>query len=93
MGTTDNQILCDAPLLRKKQINNGLTVLLPDDSTMKATHDGTLNMPSFPTKEIIAFTFPSITKSLLSILAMCNEGVDARFMEKEVHVTCKGSII
>ena len=34
-GTTVNHTMCDAPLLDKIQIKN---VLIPDDSTTKATH-------------------------------------------------------
>ena len=79
--------MSDARFLDKIQINNGSIVLLLDDSMMKATHVGTLNMPSLQTKTT------TTAKSLLSLSATCDDGNEERFMRKEVHDTCKGVII
>ena len=68
-------------------------MLLPDDSTMKATCVGTLNIDSLPIKARIARMFPAINKSLLSILATFDEGGEVRFIKKEFYITCKGSIV
>ena len=62
VGTTENCTMCDTFLLSKRQINNGPTVLPPDNSTMKATNVGTLIMLSLPTKASTAYEFPTSTK-------------------------------
>ena len=73
-------------------MNNGPTVLLPNNSTMKATHVGTLSMSSLLTKEIMSCALPTATKLLLSAWDVCDEGGEAIFMKKEVNVTHKGAI-
>ena len=73
-GTTGNYIAMDVPLQNEKQISNGPIVALPDDTTMQATHLGTLNIPQLPLKAKIAYKFPSIKKSLVSISDLCNKG-------------------
>ena len=67
--TTGNYTMCDVPLLSKRQINNGPTMLLPDDSDMKAKNFSTLKIPSLLTKARIACALPTITKSLLPTLS------------------------
>lgn len=54
---------------------------------------GTLNTLSLLVKERRAYTFPTINKSLLSAPETCDEGDEARFMQKKVHVTCEGKLI
>ena len=81
-GTTGNHAMCDVPLLNKRQIKNGPTVLLPDDITMKATHVEILSMLSVPNKDAMSCTFPAANKSLLSTSAVCDEGGEARLMNK-----------
>ena len=85
--------MCDTPLPNKKHINNGPTVLLIDDSTMRSTHVGTLMTPSLLAKARISYMLPTITKSLLSVSAICDEGVEVIFMNKEVRIICKGNLI
>ena len=60
---------------------------------MRYTRADTINTPSIPAKERIAYKLPSITKSFLSMLATFDEGGKARFMKKGIHVTCKGKLI
>ena len=91
--TKDNYTMRDTPLLRKSQINNGPTMLLPDDSDMKTKHFITLKIPSLLTKARIAYALPTITKSLLSTSSTWNKGGEERFMEKEVYTSHKGIII
>ena len=82
-GTTGNYLAMNVPLQNEKPINNGPIVALPDDSTMQATHSGTLNIPQLPIKAKIAYKFPSIQKSLISISDLCNEGGSAWFTKKK----------
>ena len=74
-------------------MSNGLTVLLSNDSAMKATHSVFLNTESLPAEGIIIRMFPAITKSLLHASAVCIEGGKATLMNKEVHVACKSNIV
>ena len=41
----------------------------------------------------MSYTLPVMNKSLLLISAKCDEGGEARFMKKEVYITCEDSII
>ena len=81
----------DVPLQNEKQISNGPIVALPDDTTMQATHSGILNIPQLPLKAKIAYKFPSIKKSLVSISDLCNEGGSATFTKHNVYIyyNCK----
>ena len=65
-GTTGNYLAMTVPLQNEKPINNEPIVASSDDSTMQATHSGTLKIPQLPIKAKIACKFPSITKSLTS---------------------------
>ena len=60
---------------------------------MKATHVGILNMPSLPAKAIIDVMFSTIEKSLLPILAMCDEGDESKFMKKEFYISHEDNVI
>ena len=77
--------------MNKKQTCNGI-VLLTDESAMKATHVGTLRMPSLLIKARIDCMFSTITKSLASTSAACDERGESIFMKK-IHITYKGRII
>ena len=82
-----------APLTHQKPINNGPIVILPNDNTMQATHSGILNLPYLPYKAKVAYKFPQISKSLLSMSALCDEGGSATFHKHSVHMWCNNKII
>ena len=73
-GTTGNYIAMDVPLQDEKQISNGPIVALPDNTTIQATYSGILTIPQLPLKAKIAYKFPNIKKSLISISNLCNKG-------------------
>ena len=92
-GTTGNYIAMDVPLQNEKPISKGPIVALPNNTTMQATHTGTLNIPQLPLKAKIACKFPSIKKSLISISDLCNEGGSATFTKHNVCIYFNGKII
>ena len=85
-STTGNHTMRYAPLLNKKQMNNGITVPLTDNSAMRAIHIGTLNMLLLPAKSRIHFTLPNIAKLLLPIPVVRDEGAEERLMKKEFYI-------
>ena len=93
VGTIGNCIMRDDPFPSKRKTNNGPIVLLPDDSGMKATNIGTLSIPSLLTKGRTACTLHGVNKYLLQMSATYDEGGEVRFMKKEVHASCKGTIV
>ena len=85
-GTTGHYVTKEAPLLNAKPTTPGPTVILPDNTTITATHEGMLDLPALPTKARIAHVFPTLGKSLLSIASICDAGGTAIFSKKEVTI-------
>ena len=83
----------EVPLENEKAIIQGPTILLPNDSSVTATHVGILVIPQFPAKAKIAYKFPNIKKSLISISAIYNEGGSTVFNNNNVLIIYKGKII
>ena len=83
----------DMPLIDEHPISNGPTVMLPNGNTISATHAGTLDLPHLSTETKLAYKFPHIQKSLLSLSAICNEGGVAIFSKHNMHIIKNGKII
>ena len=92
-GTTGNYLTMTVSLQNEKPINNGPIVALPDDSTMQATHSGTLKIPQLLMKAKIACKFPSMKKLLISMSDLCDEGGSAVFTKQKIHIYFNGKII
>ena len=56
-GTNSNYIDMSVSLQDENPISNGLIVALPDNTTMQATHSGTLNIPELLLKAKIVYKF------------------------------------
>ena len=83
----------DRPLINEHAISNGPTVIMPNGDLIIATHAGTLNLPTISNKAKLAYKFPHIQKSLLSLSAICNEGGTAIFNKHEMYITKNRKII
>ena len=83
----------DMPLIDEHPISNGPTVMLPNGNTISATHAGTLDLLHLSTETKLAYKFPHIQKSLLSLSAICNEGGVAIFSKHHMHIIKNGKII
>ena len=67
--------------------------MLPDNSTITATHVGILTISQFLSKVRIAYKFPNIKKSLISNSAICNDDGSAVFNKDNIFIIYKGKII
>ena len=50
-GASVNYLYVQEPVLNKVLIDDGATVILPDDNTIKACYKGTLDILSLPLKQ------------------------------------------
>ena len=85
-GATGNYLNTEAPLLNTKRTTNGPTVILLEDTTIYATHEGTLDFPTLPLEARIAHVFPTLRKSLLSVTSIYVAGGTTIFESKEVNI-------
>ena len=92
-GTNSNYIDMSVSLQDENPISNGLIVALPDNTTMQATHSGTLNISQLLLKAKIAYKFPSSKKSLISISDLCNEEGLSTFTKYKVYIYYNHKII
>ena len=90
--TTGNYVTKEAPLLNVKPTLSGPTVILTDNTTITATHEGMLDLYALPTKARISHVFLTLGKSLLSIVSFCNACGTATFAAKEVTVHFDGKL-
>ena len=90
--TTRNYLSTEAPLLNVKPTTTGPKVILPENTTITATHEGILDLPTLPTKAKIVHVFPTLVKAILSIASMRDAGGTATFAAKEVTVNFNGKI-
>ena len=56
---TGNYLHAKAPILNKIQIKNGPTMILPDDTAIKAFHKGILDLPPSPQSKSMLCIPPS----------------------------------
>ena len=83
----------DVPLNNEEPIQDGPTVQLPDNSTIAATYKGNLQLPKLPKASTVAYKFPNIRKSLLTMCDICDQGGTAIFNKHEMHATLNGKVI
>jgi hypothetical protein len=66
---------------------NGVSVLLPDGGTMRATHTAELPIPALPYAARQAHLFPALSSgALLSIGQLCGHGCQAVFNASTVNI-------
>jgi hypothetical protein len=66
---------------------NGVSVLLPDGGTMRATHTAELPIPALPYAARQAHLFPALSSgALLSIGQLCDHGCQAVFNASTVNI-------
>ena len=92
-GTAGNYVSLQVPLDNECKIQHGLTVQLPDNSVIASTHKGNLQLPNLPASSTIAYKFPNIQKSLLSMCDICDKGGTAVFSKNDMHAILDGQVI
>jgi hypothetical protein len=93
-GRTGHFLQADSPCLNKTPISNGLRVLLPDGSTIQATHTTLLDMPNFPIAARQAHIFPQLKhNALISISQFCDYGCTALFTSTDVQILANSTTI
>jgi hypothetical protein len=59
---------------------------MPNGATVIATHKGLLNFPQLPPSARIAYVFPDLQNSLLSIGMLCDHGLIAQYDQNNVTI-------
>ena len=93
-GATGHFITSSAPYHNKRVAQPGISVLLPDGSTLQSTHPASLHLPQLPANACQAHIFPHLASgSLISIGQLCNHGCKAVFDATTVTITHHNEII
>lgn len=77
---------CTTLLEDVEPCNDGPTVLLPDNSSIKATHRGVLRMDGLPLSARKAWVFPDLARSLISVATLADAGLSITFDAYKVEV-------
>jgi hypothetical protein len=93
-GCTGHFLQVDSPCLNKTPTSNGLRVLLPDGSTIQATHTALLDMPDLPIAARQGHIFPQLKhNALISISQFCDHGCTALFTSTDVQILVNSTTI
>jgi hypothetical protein len=93
-GCTGHYIHIDTPHLNRQPASPGISVLLPDGTTITSTHTATLDLPHLPATACVAHIFPALSSgSLLSIGLLCDHGCTATFHPDTVDISLDGATI
>ena len=86
-GCTGHYLMTNAPTTNSQPTTEGITVQLPDGSTMVSTHTAYLPL-NLPPEACVAHLFPALTTaSLISIGLLCDYGCEAHFNASHVTIT------
>ena len=66
--------------------SNGIHVTMPNLQTIQATHTCQLDLPGLPPGARLAHKFPHLAYPLISIGQLCDNGCNATFDAKMVHI-------
>ena len=83
----------DMLLIDQRLLSNGPIVIILDNSTIQVIYSGILHLPQLPSKVKVAYKFPNIAKSLISILDLCDEGDSAIFTKHNIFIWHNSNII
>ncbi len=93
-GCTGHFLQVDSPCIDKIPTNNGLRVLLPDGSTIQASHTALLDLPDLPLAARQAHIFPQLKhNALISIAQFCDHGCTAVFTATSVRIFLDSKIL
>jgi hypothetical protein len=93
-GCTGHFLQVNSPCLNRTPTSNGLRVLLPDGSTIQATHTALLDMPNLPLAARQAHIFPQLKHNgLISISQFCDLGCTALFTSTDVQILVNSTTI
>ena len=93
-GTTGNYLPINAPCIDKRVTNNPISICMPNGQLLQSTHTALLNN-QLPVEAREAHLFPGLSKALISIGLLCDNGCIATFDEDKVTIINKkdGKII
>ena len=82
------------PLTNITPTSQGITVLLPNQATMRSSHTGLLDLPQLPTRARQVHLFPKLASgSLLSIGQLCDAGCQATFDRQHLRIYHNNKLI
>ena len=86
-GCTGHYLTIAAPHTNLTAATPGITVLLPDGSTITSTHTAELAIPGLPLSARQAHIFPTLASgSLISVGVLCDHGCTATFSDSTVSI-------
>ena len=92
--STTDYIHTTIPVTNITATPSGIQVLLPNNTKMKATHTGLIDIPQLPTAARQAHIFSSLASgSLLSIGQLYDHGWSAYFDKTKLYIMYNGHII
>jgi len=87
-GCTGHFLAVSAPYKNKQSTNTGISVRLPNQDIMTATHTAELDLPDLPQAARNAHIFPALgTTSLISVGQLCDAQCTAIFTKTTVDIT------
>jgi hypothetical protein len=93
-GCTGHFLQVDSPCLNKTPTSNGLRVLLPDGSTIQATHTALPDIPNLPIAARQAHIFPQLEHNALILISQfCDHGCTALFTSTDVQILVNSTTI
>jgi len=93
-GCTGHFLAVNAPYTNKQSTMKGISVRLPNQDTMTATHTADLNLPNLPRTACTAHINPALgTTSLISVGQLCDAQCIATFTNNKVTITHNNNTI
>ena len=79
-GATTHFIYIEADINNKRPAKNPLSVIIPDGTTLQASHECDINWPCLPQSARIGHILPGLkNKTLLSVIQLCEAGCTVLF--------------
>ena len=93
-GATSHFLMTSAPVIVKEPASSPLSVKLPNGDTLRSTHTCQLDIPALPTGARLGHIIPGLANhSLISIVQLCNEGCEVKFIKEACHVIYNNRVI
>jgi hypothetical protein len=93
-GCTGHYLSTDIAHINSTPANPGISVTLPDGSTIVSSHVTELNIPDLPLEARIAHIFPNLSSgSLISIGQLCDHCCTATFTSNMVTISLANKVI
>ena len=83
-GCSSHFLVKGAPCNNKKEIQNELKVIVPNEESIKTIHTCTIDLPGI--KNNLAHILNNLRKSLISIGQLCDQGCETLFTKDEAFI-------